>query len=240
MTRKGVGSRWTCCGKFPFSGFGTMSSRSPAFPPERRPNGARRSSRSCGTFSRRRASTKAKFLLTSRRDEQAWLGETPRRVEAPPMPMQERLQLAGAIAEHRGRRLADLPDLTPLLQFTQGNPLTILVTVGEALRAGIDSKERLDAFVAGLRGGEGEFRRRRGGGTHQIARRVAELWLRQRFQRRRAQETGAAAPVPGLCRRRRIARDGRSRGRVGAGGNARLDARTGRRVCSIAPPKSGF
>jgi hypothetical protein len=36
--------------------------------------------------------TKAKFLLTSRRDEQAWLGEMPRRVEAPPMPMQERLQ----------------------------------------------------------------------------------------------------------------------------------------------------
>ncbi len=101
--------------------------------------------------------TKAKFLLTSRRDEQAWLGEMPRRVEAPPMPMQERLQLAGAIAEHRGKRLADLPDLTPLLQFTQGNPLTILVTVGEALRAGIDSKERLDAFVAALRTGEANF-----------------------------------------------------------------------------------
>ncbi len=44
--------------------------------------------------------------------------------------------------------------MTPLLQFTQGNPLTILVTVGEALRAGIDSGERLDALVAALRGGE--------------------------------------------------------------------------------------
>jgi tetratricopeptide (TPR) repeat protein len=101
--------------------------------------------------------TKVKFLLTSRRDEQAWLGELPCRVAAPPMPMQERLQLAGAIVEHRERRLADLPDLRPLLQFTLGNPLTILVTVGEALRAGIDGKERLDAFVAGLRGGEAQF-----------------------------------------------------------------------------------
>jgi tetratricopeptide (TPR) repeat protein len=101
--------------------------------------------------------TKAKFLLTSRRDEQAWLGEMPRRVAVPRMPMQERLQLAGAIAEHRGWRLADLPDLTPLLRFTQGNPLTILVTVGEALRAGIDSNERLEAFVAGLRAGEANF-----------------------------------------------------------------------------------
>ena len=101
--------------------------------------------------------TKAKFLLASRRDEQTWLGETPRRVEAPPMPIQERLQLAGAIAEHRGKRLAALPDLRPLLEFTQGNPLTILVVVGEALRAGIDSTDRLDAFVAALRGGEANF-----------------------------------------------------------------------------------
>jgi tetratricopeptide (TPR) repeat protein len=101
--------------------------------------------------------TKAKFLLTSRREEQAWLGEMPRRIRAPAMPMQERLQLAGAIAEHRGRGLASLPDLTPLLQFTLGNPLTILVTVGEALRAGIDTKERLDALVTALRAGEGMF-----------------------------------------------------------------------------------
>jgi len=101
--------------------------------------------------------TKAKFLLTSRRDEDSWLGNLPRRVQVPPMPMQERLQLAGAIVEHRGKRLADLPDLTPLLRFTRGNPLTIVVTVGEALRAGVNTKERLDAFVAGLRGGEAEF-----------------------------------------------------------------------------------
>ena len=101
--------------------------------------------------------TKAKFLLTSRRDEQTWLGELPRRVQVPPMPMQERLQLAGAIVAQRGRRLADLPDLTPLLRFTRGNPLTILVTVGEALRAGIDTKARFDEFVTALRGGEVKF-----------------------------------------------------------------------------------
>jgi hypothetical protein len=90
--------------------------------------------------------TKAKFLLTSRRDERAWLGEMPLRITAPRMPMQERLQLAGAIAEHRGKRLADLPDLRPLLEFTQGNPLTILVTVGEALRAGSTLRKGLRAL----------------------------------------------------------------------------------------------
>lgn len=101
--------------------------------------------------------TKAKFLLTSRREEAAWLGELPRRVLVPAMPMQERLQLAGTIVERRGRRLADLPELTPLLRFTRGNPLTILVTLGEALRAGIDTPARLDAFVAALHGGEVAF-----------------------------------------------------------------------------------
>lgn len=46
--------------------------------------------------------SEAKFLPMSRRDEQAWLGDLPRRVQMPPMPLQERLQLASAIAEHRG------------------------------------------------------------------------------------------------------------------------------------------
>jgi tetratricopeptide (TPR) repeat protein len=100
---------------------------------------------------------KAKFLLTSRRDEQAWLGNLVRRVEVPEMPMQERLQLAGAIADKSGRRLADLPDLRPLLRFTRGNPLTILVTVSAALNAGIDTSPRLDAFVAALHAGEVDF-----------------------------------------------------------------------------------
>jgi tetratricopeptide (TPR) repeat protein len=101
--------------------------------------------------------TKAKFLLTSRRDEALWLGELPRRVGVTPMPMQERLQLAGAIVAQRGRRLADLPDLMPLLTFTQGNPLTILVTMGEALRTGIDTTARLNEFLKALQGGEVKF-----------------------------------------------------------------------------------
>jgi hypothetical protein len=108
-------------------------------------------------FLRAAREAKVKFLLTSRRDEAAWLGELPRRVQMPAMPMQERLQLADAIVERRGRRLADLPELTPLLRFTRGNPLTILVTLGEALRGGIDTPARLDAFVAALHGGEVAF-----------------------------------------------------------------------------------
>jgi tetratricopeptide (TPR) repeat protein len=109
------------------------------------------------TFLSAARDTKAKFLLTSRRDEGAWLSELPRRVRVPPMPMRERLQLASAIVEHRGKRLADLPDFQPLLRFTHGNPLTILVAVGEALRAGIDTKDHLDMYVEALRDGERSF-----------------------------------------------------------------------------------
>lgn len=101
--------------------------------------------------------TQAKFLLTSRRDEAAWLGQMPVRAHIPPMPMLERLQLAGAIAEHQGKRLADLPDLRDLLRFTGGNPLTLLVTVGQALRDGIATDRQLEAFLAGLRSGQASF-----------------------------------------------------------------------------------
>src|SRR5262249_8365196 len=59
--------------------------------------------------------------------------------------------------ERRGKRLSQMPDVTPLLRFTRGNPLTILVTVGEALRAGINTQAQLDAFLEALRNGESAF-----------------------------------------------------------------------------------
>ena len=50
--------------------------------------------------------TRCKVLLTSRRDEQGWLGDLPARVALPPMPMLERLELARAVAARQpgGRR----------------------------------------------------------------------------------------------------------------------------------------
>lgn len=102
--------------------------------------------------------TKAKFLLTSRRDERAWLGENlPTRITIPPMPMWERVQFAWAIAEKHGRRLTKIGDWRPLLEFTQGNPLTITVVVGQALRDWLRSKEQIEAFVERLRAGEAAF-----------------------------------------------------------------------------------
>lgn len=108
-------------------------------------------------FLRAARDTKAKFLLTSRRDEQKWLHDLPARVTLPPMPMQERVQLARAIAEKHSYRLADISDWRPLLRYTQGNPLTITVVVGQALRAGLKTGEEIETFVEKLRSGEAGF-----------------------------------------------------------------------------------
>ena len=109
-------------------------------------------------FLRDARDTKAKLLLTSRRDERDWLGDhLPARVTVPPMPTQERVQLARALVEKHGRRLTDVDDWRPLLRFTQGNPLTITVLVGQALRDGLTSSEQIGAFVDRLRRGEAAF-----------------------------------------------------------------------------------
>jgi tetratricopeptide (TPR) repeat protein len=97
--------------------------------------------------------TLCKLLVTSRRDEQHWLGDLPARVLLPPMPMRERLQLAHALAARHGRPNPDL-DWRPLLRYTAGNPLTITVLVGQALRDRLTTTEQIQAFVARIRAGE--------------------------------------------------------------------------------------
>jgi len=108
-------------------------------------------------FLRTARGTKAKFLLTSRRPEDDWLGELPRRIEVPPMPMTERVQLARAIVEKRGGKFSAVKDWRPLLRFTQGNPMTITVLVRQALKENRTSKESIREFVEQLRAGEAQF-----------------------------------------------------------------------------------
>jgi tetratricopeptide (TPR) repeat protein len=108
-------------------------------------------------FLRAARATKAKFLLTSRRDERDWLHDLPGRVELPRMPFEERVQMTAALAAKHGRTLEEVEDWRPLLQFTQGNPLTLTVLVGQALRDGLRSKGQIEAFVKKLRAGEAVF-----------------------------------------------------------------------------------
>ena len=97
--------------------------------------------------------TRCKVLLTSRRDEHTWLGDLPARVRLPGMPMRESLQLAGALAARHGHSLGTA-DWRPLLRYAAGNPLTITVLVGQALRDNLTTSEQVEGFVARLRAGE--------------------------------------------------------------------------------------
>jgi tetratricopeptide (TPR) repeat protein len=105
-------------------------------------------------FLRDARETRARFLLTSRRDEQAWLKDLPARISVPPMPFQERVELARALADKRGRRITEVEDWRPLLRYTRGNPLTVTVLVGQALREGIYTRDGIERFVEDLRAGE--------------------------------------------------------------------------------------
>jgi tetratricopeptide (TPR) repeat protein len=109
-------------------------------------------------FLRSACATKAKFLLTSRRDERAWLHDLPARITVPPMPFMERVQLARALAEKHRRGLNEIEDWRPLLEFTKGNPMTITVLVGQALRDRLRTKEQIEDFVQELRAGEAVIR----------------------------------------------------------------------------------
>jgi tetratricopeptide (TPR) repeat protein len=101
--------------------------------------------------------TKAKFLLTSRRDERVWLHGLPMRVPVPHMPMQERMALTKALAEKQGHKISEVEDWRPLLRYTQGNPLTITVLVNQALVQGLTTHDKIEQFVADLTAGETQF-----------------------------------------------------------------------------------
>jgi tetratricopeptide (TPR) repeat protein len=106
-----------------------------------------------GELLRDLTSTRCKVLLTSRRDEHAWLGDLLARVRLPAMPMRESLQLAAALADRRGVSLAGA-DWRPLLRYAAGNPLTITVLTGQALRENLTTTAAIAAFVDRLRAGE--------------------------------------------------------------------------------------
>jgi tetratricopeptide (TPR) repeat protein len=108
-------------------------------------------------FLRAVSRTRARVLLTSRRDEQEWLGDLPARVPLPRMPMRERIQFTQELAARYGHRITDVADWRPLLRYSDGNPLTITVVVGQALRAGYTSKAQIEDFVARLRAGEADL-----------------------------------------------------------------------------------
>jgi hypothetical protein len=74
------------------------------------------------TLLRSARNTKAKLLLISRDDQQAWLGDLPARLHLSPLPIQERNQLVRAVATEQQVQLTDVGASSPVLRALGGNP----------------------------------------------------------------------------------------------------------------------
>jgi hypothetical protein len=111
-------------------------------------------------FLREVQKTKAKFLLTSRRDEKDLLENIPIRIQLLPMPMLERVELLRKMAKEQKYNQIDINDINDwrsLLEYTQGNPMTIVVLVKQVFESTRHSKLQIEAFVKELRLGEFEI-----------------------------------------------------------------------------------
>ncbi|HEX8147621.1 MAG TPA: CHAT domain-containing protein [Pyrinomonadaceae bacterium] len=98
--------------------------------------------------------SKVKILLTSRRDEVKWLGKIPHRIHMPRMRNSDAARLALKLGEERSLKRSEIADWQPLLDYCAGNPLTLRVLVGQAVRAGLRGRGQLADFVEAIRSGE--------------------------------------------------------------------------------------
>jgi len=98
--------------------------------------------------------SKVKLLLTSRRDEQHWLGGIPFRINMPRMSSADAALLVLKLGEERNLQRHQLGDWQPLLRFCNGNPLTLRVVAMQVINSGLRSREQISAFIQALRDGE--------------------------------------------------------------------------------------
>jgi tetratricopeptide (TPR) repeat protein len=100
------------------------------------------------------AATQAKILLTSRRDEQGWLGGIPHRIRMPRMTKSDAANLARSLGSEKQIAQGEIADWQPLLDYCHGNPLTLRVLVGQAIKNGVHGKQAVERFVDAIRNGE--------------------------------------------------------------------------------------
>ena len=101
--------------------------------------------------------SKVKLLLTSRRDEQQWLDDTPHRIPMRRMSVEDASTLALQLGKEHGVTREAIGAWRPLLDYCQGNPLTLRVLVGQALKEGRREEDEVRAFVEAIRSGEKEI-----------------------------------------------------------------------------------
>ena len=100
------------------------------------------------------ATSKVKILLTSRRDETKWLGGIPYHIHMPRMKNSDAAKLALKLGREKGIMQSEIADWQPLLDYCAGNPLTLRVLVGQAVKANLRGQQRIADFVEAIRNGE--------------------------------------------------------------------------------------
>lgn len=101
--------------------------------------------------------TKARFLFTSRREEDYWLREIPHRIQMSRMRNPDAFNLALRIGSEKKLSRRDIAEWKPLLDYCDGNPLTLRILIGQAVNAGLFGKEQISEFVQAIRDGEEEI-----------------------------------------------------------------------------------
>lgn len=98
--------------------------------------------------------TKVKILLTSRRAEKKWLKGVSHRVKMPRMSSADAAGLALRLGEAKKLTRSDIAKWQPLLDYCDGNPLTLRVLVGQAVKENRREENEIVEFVEAIRSGE--------------------------------------------------------------------------------------
>ena len=98
--------------------------------------------------------TKVKILLTSRRDEQKWLKGVPHRVQMPRMSSADAASLALRLGKEKNLKRSEIANWQSLLDYCAGNPLTLRVLVGQAVKENRKNEDEIKEFVEAIRSGE--------------------------------------------------------------------------------------
>jgi tetratricopeptide (TPR) repeat protein len=98
--------------------------------------------------------SKVRLLLTSRRDEAGWLGGIPQRIAMRRMSAADAARLTVQLGQERGLTRSEIGEWQPLLDYCLGNPLTLRVLVGQAVKLNLRGEEQLKNFTQAVRDGE--------------------------------------------------------------------------------------
>lgn len=103
------------------------------------------------SFLRRANQGGLKILLTARGSQTEWLGGLVHLVEMPPLRKSESTELAKRLLSQRAVRRFDLNALLPIIEFSGGNPLTLIVTLSSYLASTKTlSREGVRGYVQSL------------------------------------------------------------------------------------------